>query len=205
MDVHIIMMHGVFFMSKKINYLNKIYEKNHETGDYIVEVSLDSYTDIFNEWDHASYKKRDMDPELALFIENCSLEIPFKYGINICFCLPKEVQNTEKEKIIESGFKTYYNFYTDFEMKDLRYSYRKVAGYIITSFLLLSIAYILSGKSHDIFFNTLTQGFTVGGWVFLWEAISFFFFKKSSKVDTIRNYERLANAPIYFRYDSHQN
>ncbi len=199
------MMHGVFFMSKKINYLNKIYEKNHETGDYIVEVSLDSYTDIFNEWDHASYKKRDMDPELALFIENCSLEIPFKYGINICFYLPKEIQNTEKEKVIESGFKTYYNFYTDFEMKDLRYSYRKVAGYIITSFLLLAVAYILSGKSDDLFFSTITQCFTVGGWVFLWEAISFSFFKKSSKVDTIKNYQRLARAPIYFRYDSHKN
>ena len=30
------------------------YERNSETGDYIIQISLDRYSDIFNEWDHAT-------------------------------------------------------------------------------------------------------------------------------------------------------
>lgn len=80
-------------MGKKIDYLQKIYDKNPVTGNYIIEVALDKYTDVFNDWDHASYKKRDMDPDLAYFLEDCADDIPSKHKFDICFYVPKEVKD----------------------------------------------------------------------------------------------------------------
>lgn len=49
------------------DYLKKIYEKNTNTGNYIIEVSLNKYTDIFNDWDNSPLPKRDLDPDLDFF------------------------------------------------------------------------------------------------------------------------------------------
>lgn len=186
---------------KKIEYLNKLYERSSETGNYIIEISLHKYGDIFNEWDHASYKKRDLDPELAEFIDNCSTDIPLKYGIDLCFYLPKELQNPEKEKIIINGIRTYFSFFVHSENRLLKEAYRKIILYIIISFILLSIGYLLSSNENNILMNTIIQGTEVGGWVFLWEAISFFFIKRTKNTRRIENYKRVLAAKIFFKYN----
>jgi hypothetical protein len=187
---------------KKINYLNKIYEKNPANGNYILEISLDKYADVFNDWDHASYKKRDVDPQLAYFLEDCCSEIPNKYGLEICFYLPKQLPDKDKEKIIVNGIKTYYGFYTHSENKKLERSYEKIAIYLIVGFILLTLALTIKNTENSIFINTIIQGATVGGWVFLWEALSIFFFKMEGRRNTITIYERLSSITIYFKYDN---
>ncbi|WP_373899245.1 hypothetical protein ACER0A_002385 [Haloimpatiens sp. FM7315] len=183
--------------------MNKIFEINPSTGNYIIEISLDKYTDVFNDWDHASFKKRDMDPDLVLFIENCSEDIPLKYGIDICFYLPKEIQDKSREKIITTGFKTYYNFYTHMENKFLKESYKKFLSYIVISFAFLALSYLMANLArNELVYITLAQGVNIGGWVFLWEAISFFFFKKRKIVNDVKTYKRLTGASIYFKYDN---
>lgn len=186
---------------KKIEYLNKVYEKSSETGNYIIEVSLDKYGDIFNEWDHASYKKRDLDPELSEFLDNCSFDIPLKYGIDICFYLPKEVQDSEKEKIIVNRIRTYFSFLLHSENRLLKEAYRKGILYIVISFNLLALGYFIIPDENNIFLNTLMQGMNVGGWVFLWEAISFFFIKRTDNKKRIKNSKRFIDAKIFFKYD----
>lgn len=50
--------------------LEKIYERNPENGNFIIEISLDNYAEIFNEWDHAPFKRKDINPELLNFLED---------------------------------------------------------------------------------------------------------------------------------------
>lgn len=192
--------------SQKSNYLNKIYEIDDKTGNYIIEISLDKYTDVFNDWDNASFKKRDIDPDLVFFLENCSEDIPLKYGIDIVFYLPKEIQDKNKEKVIASGIKTYYSFYNHTERKLLKESYRKYLVYIIISFIFLALSYMMANFAKtEIVYVTLSQGVNIGGWVFLWEAISFVFFKRRTKIYDIKTYERLSGAKIYFKYGNLYN
>lgn len=188
---------------KKVNYLNKMYEKNPKTGNYIIQIGLEKYTDIFNDWDHASFKKRDMDPDLVLFLENCSEDIPLKYEIDVCFYLPKEIQDKSKEKTIATRFKTYYYFYMNAEKKALTELYEKVVIYIIISFVFLMFWYVMPNvKSGELFYNTLSEGVNIGGWVFLWEAISLLFFKRREIIHNIKVYKRLAIAKVYFKYNA---
>ena len=80
--------------------ISTLYERNPVTGNFIIEIALDKYGDVFNEWDHATYRKRDMDPELAFFLEESSAEIPIRYGLDLVFYLPKQEMDKEKESLI---------------------------------------------------------------------------------------------------------
>jgi hypothetical protein len=188
---------------RKNDLLSKLYERNQETGNYVIEVALDRYSDVFNDWDHAAFRKRDMNPELAYFLEDCSREIPLRHDVDVFFYLPKEVQNPEREKIISEVLHNYYNFYASFEKRQLQKAYQKLFTYVAAAFLLITLN-ILMGHQANVLFSTFAQGLLVGGWVFLWEAISFLFMKRSDNQHLIRTYTRLGSANVYFRYEAKQ-
>lgn len=186
---------------KKPDYLQKIYEKNPATGNYVIQVALDKYTDVFNDWDNSPFKKRDMDPDLAEFLENCFDEIPQEDGVDICFYLPKETQDPKREEILVSGIKTYYSFYLHDAMKKSKEKTRNMVEYAVTSFSLLAVSVFLNSISgNNIIMGTVQQGFNVGGWVFLWEAISMLFFRRRKVLAEINKYQRFLKSMIFFKY-----
>ena len=186
---------------KKSDYLHKIYEKNASTGNYVIQVALDKYNDIFNDWDRAPFRKRDMDPDLANFLENCFEEIPSKYGVDICFYLPKQEKDVNSEESLIAGIKTYYSFYMHQEIKVLKENYRKMFKYLVSSLTLLAISVFLGTSAGDnIFLGTIQQGFNIGGWVFLWEVIEMVFFRGREVSSEINKYQRFLNSLIYFKY-----
>jgi hypothetical protein len=186
---------------KKGDYLQKIYEKNTSTGNYVIQVALDKYNDIFNDWDRAPFRKRDMDPDLAIFLENCFEEIPAKHGVDICFYLPKEEKDVNREEALIAGIKTYYSFYLHQEIKVLKKNYRKMFKYLVSALSLLAISVFLSTSvDNNIFIGTIQQGLNIGGWVFLWEVISMVFFRGLEVSSEINKYQRFLNSLIYFKY-----
>ena len=186
---------------KTNDYLQNIYEKNPSTGNYVIQVALDKYNDIFNDWDRAPFRKRDMDPDLAIFLENCFEDIPAKHGVDICFYLPKEEKDINREESLIAGIKTYYSFYLHQEIKILKRNYHKMFNYIITALSLLAASIFLSTVSgENIFLETVRQGFNIGGWVFLWEVISMVFFRGREVSSEISKYQRFLSSLIYFKY-----
>lgn len=191
---------------KKVDYLNNIYEKSPMTGNYVIQVALNKFTDIFNDWDNAPFKKREMDPDLALFLENCFDEIPKSNGVDICFYLPNEIKDVKREEALKSGVKTYYSFYLNQVIRSLKVKYREMLQYMLTSFSLLAVSVFLNGSyGRNIMLGIVQQGFNVGGWVFLWEAISMFFFRKQNMISEISKYERFLKSSIYFKYGIENN
>ncbi|WP_138209676.1 hypothetical protein [Hathewaya histolytica] len=51
-----------------------------------------------------------------------------------------------------------------------------------------------------ILFNTISESMNVGGWIFLWEALSLVFINRSDSVTNTKKYKRFLNAKIYFKY-----
>lgn len=192
-------------MTKRVlrgDFLNKIYEKNSDTGNFIIPVSLDKYNDIFNDWDSAPFKKRDIDPDLARFLEDCADDIPVKYGIDVVFHVSNQQKDETREQMLVSIFRTYYSFYYVGQMKVLKSSYRSIAQYVITAFVFLTFIYMARNIERErVFLSTiLMSGIEIGAWVFLWEAISFFF-KKGDITDKIKKYKRFSECNIFFKYE----
>ena len=73
-------------MKKSDNYEIQ-YRKNPDTGRIIIDIALDNYLEFFHEWDNSIFKKRDINPELAEFLDLCSEDIPLRKKLEIVFSI----------------------------------------------------------------------------------------------------------------------
>lgn len=182
-------------------YLNQIYKKNPETKNYVIELKVDNLSYIFNDWDSATFKRRDVDPELIEFLEDCSSDIPLRFGIELHFNVLNGIKDLNKEKQIVTGIKNYLNYLLYVEKKIIKRLFRKIITCIIIGFLLIACGSSWSAfMPRNIISNVLEEGVYVGGWVFLWEAVYLLFFEINLVRTKIKEYARLVNAPIHFAF-----
>lgn len=71
-------------------------------------------------------------------------------------------------------------------------------------FALISVALMILAFSvlnqQDLFGSTVNQIIIIGGWVFLWEAISNIMYDFNAVRKKVKDYRRLTSAEIIFRY-----
>ena len=87
------------------------YKVNKEAGRCVIELALDGYHDFFHEWDNASYKRRDLHPELTGFLDMCSEDIPLKKELEIRIEIGKEPKDDRMEAQIRQSFENYSSFF----------------------------------------------------------------------------------------------
>ncbi|NJL45571.1 MAG: hypothetical protein HC922_07240 [Leptolyngbyaceae cyanobacterium SM2_3_12] len=179
---------------------SEVYTLDPSTNRYMIEIALDQYEDIFNEWDPAPFKRREIDSDLKLYLEVSTEEIPFKCPIELFFFLPKGYRNETMEEESRIAFKNYFGFKLNFLKRDLRRVNTRLLRYIFLGFLLLWVGTTYPGHDAETTWSTVvTEGIFIGGWVFLWEAVSLFFFTKREIYHEYQINKKILNAPIFFK------
>lgn len=183
---------------------SKLFSENYKidesTNLYMIEVGLDRYGDIFSDWDPAPFKRRDIDPDLEIYLEGSSDEIPFRYSIELCFILPKGSRNELLEEETKQGLKNSFNFKRYLLGKELKKINSRILRFIVIGFVFLGVAGVFSRRAEELLIlSTLLEGIFIAGWVFLWEAVSLFFFTNRELYHRYQTYRRLQNAPVFFR------
>lgn len=186
---------------RKEKYLREMYKVNPLTGAFVIEVSVDNYNEIFNGWDPSPVKRRDLDPELADYLEDCSLDIPLKYPVEVQFFMPHNAKDAEKEQLSKEGIINNFVFAADFIRKELSDIKKKTFIDGLGAIIFLSLGYLLKQKVQPGFLTAiLTEGITIGGWVFLWEAFSLLFFSGQDIQSRLKRYLRFQDTDIVFTY-----
>lgn len=187
-------------MRRRDPLFEEIYKLDQSTNCYMIEVALDQYADIFNEWDPAPFKRREIDPDLKLYLEGSSEEISFRYPIELYFTLPPGIQDDRVEQETREGLKNSFVFTLYLLRKELRKTNAHMIRLVILGFLFLWIGTVFPEILGDrLLVSLLAESLFIGGWVFIWEAVSLFFFTNRDLYHTYRTYKRLLNAPIFFR------
>lgn len=184
---------------KKIDTLN-LYNQNTDTSAYMIEISLDDYSELFNGWDASPVKRKGLEPELMDYLEQASTEIPLKEKTELCFYMPTPLRDSDKEaRSIKAIIN---NFRVELAMieKQIKRNYRRLVVYIIFAIIFLFAAYFLRNASGlSMLTNILIEGFFIGGWFLLWEAFSLFFFDTHEIVIRKRLFQRFLTSKIYFK------
>ncbi|MFH1414522.1 MAG: hypothetical protein ABIH89_00330 [Elusimicrobiota bacterium] len=189
-------------MKRRKIHFKDIYQTDKETGAFVIEVALDKYDEVFNEWDPAPYKKRDINHDLHTFLDECSDDIPLKYKLMIILNLPEEKRNDEKEQIILEGIMIYFLFMLDLVRKEIAVGNKRGMVYIAISAVFLVLAIIMQYKlQNNVLLSVLQEGLFIGGWVFLWETFNSFVFHNKINYSNIRKLKRFIDAKIEFRYN----
>ncbi len=187
-------------MKRDERTLERIYEKDKETGAFIISIALDHYVDVFNELDSAPWRRRDLDHDLRIFLEDCSSDIPLKYDVILQFNVEKENFDPIKEARLKVGLKTYFTFVRTGLQKKIRRSYERSLVYGFVAFFLIFASYSLVSTSTTTLLVALFDVLAIGGWVFLWEAISTLAFQGREAHDRYRMYQRFSVAEVRFTY-----
>lgn len=189
-----------FFKKKRKREYLSLYNINPVTNAYIIELSLDSYSELFNGWDASPVRRKEIEPELMDYFEQAAIEISIKEKIEICFHIPAELRDTDKENKSISALLGNFRIKLLFTDKALRDIYRRFIIYVFVSALLLTAAYVLPGLGElSLFYKIMIEGMFIGGWWILWEGSSLFFFTGHDVRVKKRYFERYLQSQIYFR------
>lgn len=181
--------------------LRYIYHTNQHNNAYLVELNLDNYDDLFNSWDGSALDRKELDPELSHFLERASYELPLKEKVELCFYLPEEKQDEGLEADSRATIKNNFRMNLFFIDQDLKNNKKKIMTYIVMGLLFLITAYLIpENKDLSLLISLLMEGLFVGGWVFLWEAFSIFFFGSRELKEKKKRYLRYLNSDIVFKY-----
>lgn len=183
---------------------SEIYSIDAATNCYMIEIGLDQYADIFSEWDPAPFKRRSLDPDLELYLEGSSEEIPAQYPVELCFTLPLGTRNEHLEAESRQGLHNSFAFKQYLLSKQLKRTNVQILRFVAIGFIFLGVATSFSQKVEAVvLLSTFVEGLFIIGWVFLWEAVSLFLFTNRELHQQCRTYHRLQNAPIIFRESEH--
>ena len=185
---------------QKLTQATQIYRPFEDTGRLMIEVSLDNYEDLFNEWDPAPFKRRDIDPDLRTFFEECSDEISLRHPIAIAFFLPKAEIDYEKQAKCVEGLRNFFQFNRYLAEKEVKRSRKSALKYSAIGVVFLAVAVVFEHFfEKTVLFGILGQGLFIGGWVFMWEALTLIAFKNSELIHDMHEWERFLDAPIVFK------
>ncbi len=191
-------------MSKKKKVeIGQIYRYDPKDDAYVIDISLDNYLEIFNDWDRSPLRRKDMNHELFEYLEDASYEIPLKYKTKILFGIPSNVKDKQRQDNAIAGLKNNFRYVIHFINRTLATNNRKSIIYALMGliFIVLSTIFEQYIPVEDPFFLTvLAQGIFVGGWVLLWEAFSLFIFTSYDHRDRRKRYKRYLESKIEFTY-----
>jgi hypothetical protein len=187
---------------RRISAIQKQYRYEEVSNAYLIELSLDNYDDVYDQWDPAPFKKRFIEEEFNEFIITSAEDIPSNYHLIIVLHLPENKKDIMKEKAVVSAYENFYLYAAAKERRNWLRLREKTVMYFLLSLLLLGIGYFYLDETEQIALNVLREGIFIGGWVFLWEAITNVFITRHELITTIQLYKRLYLSKIRFNYHS---
>lgn len=180
----------------------EVFERNNNTNNIIIDISLDDYMDFYHQWDNSKFKKRDINPELVEFFHDCSEQIPMKEGLEIRFHIINEKKDIKKEKEIIESYSNYYKSSIISVKNSIKDMYKVVAISVCLSVIALFLAKTGGNllTEENLFYSILLEGFDIGGWVFMWEAVYALGFSRIDEKKKYKELKRFLNATISFTY-----
>jgi hypothetical protein len=185
---------------RKKRYFEKLYIFDTKGNTYLIEVSLDDYDDVYDDWEHSPFKKRNIKDGFDDFIVNSSKDIPLNLNISIIFYLHVSKQDYKKETTLKAAYQNHYNYLMERIYIQRLSLYKRTISYLLLSILLLSMGHFFFWESEGIFHNVLHEGILIGGWVSLWECFTNILIRNSDLQTKYKLYKRLYNAEIRFNY-----
>lgn len=185
------------------NYLNGVNDISKSTLQYIVNLKVQKYNDIFDNLDNSPLKVRNINKDIQLYLKDSLASIPSKNSIGISFHITGEKRDKIKEESVIIALQSCCLKRLKSKRSDLKSSNIDTVIYVLTSILLLSVGFDLETVfNKSVLFNTLLEGVNIGGWIFLWEAISMLFFKSKDINSEIQEVHRILRSNMSFTYGS---
>ena len=184
---------------KRTKYYQEVYRVDENSGRVIIDVALERYLDYFHEWDNSNFKRRDLHPDLAEFLDVCSREIPLHKKLKLVFAIKLREEDPQKEIVITKSYHHYYVAHLNYVDREIRRKLRFSALVALIAIFIIATYYSISSPTSSIFgYRVLREGIFIGGWVFMWEAFHIIAFQTLDPLRRRRELKRFLEAELIF-------
>ena len=184
-------------------FLRETYPFDPETGTYTIPMSIERYADFFTDLDPSPFPKRDLASDLITYLKQCSDEIPVSSAVLLEILIRTNPHNPQSEQECTAGLRSFYHHEMFVEGSEIRRKRWSAFRYLLVSLLSLS-AYIATEKfsAHGFLLDLGREALLIGGWLFMWEAVTVNFIEMDKHYQAIKKFKRLIQAKINFIYPS---
>ncbi|MGD0707688.1 MAG: hypothetical protein ABSA01_12995 [Anaerolineales bacterium] len=184
-----------------LQFLQEIYSYDPEKHQFTIPISIRCYDEFFSRLDPSPAPKRDLSPELVEYLDQCSGEIPSRFDISIDLNISQEACNPVQERDCLGSLQRFFQHQIYMEKSEIRRQRLDALKYLLVSLLCLSTDIASVGLlSNTLLGNLIHQALQIGGWVFMWEAITVNFLQTDQHYQAIRKLKRFIQARIHFTY-----
>ena len=182
-------------------YLQEIYAFDPGARTFTIPVSIERYDDFSTRLDPSPAPKRDLATEVVEYLNQCSNEIPCRYPISIQLQIRADERDAQREQDCLESLRLFFRHEMFVEKSEIRRRRGDALKYLLVSFLCLSF-YVVTERLglNNFFLNLLTEAVLIGGWLFMWEAVTVNFIEMDKYNQNIKKFKRLIQAKMNFSY-----
>jgi len=146
----------------------------------LIEIELKNLMQIFNSFDPAPFREKELDSNAEIYIYNSVAEYPLKKPLELMIHLPSSEIDTETEETLKKAILNHFSYrvlLANIEIRRiLQRGRRNMAIGFVFLFLCLLVTGFLSNLKEGLIKTTFSEGLTIIGWVALWEPVNVFLF-----------------------------
>jgi len=162
-----------------------------------ISIILDTYDDIFSDFDPRPYDVRSLSDDFLLEVKKATRQKGSKIELKIM--LPKALRKPEEEVMIKKRVKAHYRSSVDQINRDILKMRKKgglfvLVGVVILTLVVLMLSVIPAGLTQTFFLFL----FEPAGWFTLWNGFDYMFLQPSSRYEERDFHHKMANSEINF-------
>jgi len=172
-------------------------EKTKLLKDSEISLWIDTYDDIFSDFDPREYSERALSQDFLEEARRASRDK--KEGIELIFLAPKNIRNPKTEAIVKKRLKEHFKRHAlGFRKEKMRIINQGIIFFILGILFMIGATFFIAG--HQNFMMTLLSVFLEpGGWFLFWSGLQLMIFEAREKTPDLEFYRKMSKADITFR------
>lgn len=161
-----------------------------------IVISLESYDDLFSDFDPGSYKVRGLSDDFLIECKKASMD---KDSVSeIIFLVDKKKRKTILEKQITSRLKSHFQKHFLIKKKEMHAIKRTGGLWFLAGAVIMTLATYLHSFDGGFFLDFIQVLSEPAGWFMFWEGLDKVFIDAKVHLPDYEFYRRLSNSNIMF-------
>ncbi|QII13625.1 hypothetical protein KsCSTR_42460 [Candidatus Kuenenia stuttgartiensis] len=173
-----------------------------ENNSYLIEIKLKDIRQLFNTFDPAPFREKDMDDDAEEYIVASVREFPLDTLLKLVIYLP---ENSREEAIpfIPDAICSYFNYRFNTSNEELSFILKRgrvslLIG-ILFLFFCISTGAVIDRIGDGMLAQIIKEGLLISGWVAMWRPIQIFLYDWWPIRYMSKLYDKISKMPIEIR------
>lgn len=164
-----------------------------------ISLWLDTYDDIFSDFDPHPYSERALSEDLLVEAQRASRNKP-SGKIEMRFLIPAAQRDTHKENMIKKRLKDHFKKHYHMTQKEYKNTIRQGYCFAAAGIILMLVATLTLFKYPEkgLLGSFLIVFFEPAGWYFFWEGLNLVIFDSKKQKPNLEFYEKMSKCEVSF-------